>query len=85
MGMIGYYSDLLRMGNMSLLLESKIFLTIIPYTEGSLKPMIEWFLQSSAMIMTSMVVLLIAATAWFIFFNKVLSIEQAEAVILLKK
>jgi len=81
-GVTGYFVELLRIGNVGMFLETKLFHLII--IDDNFDNVIEWFMKSSSLIMTGLLAAIVSSAFWFILYNKVIKIEQAEAAILLE-
>lgn len=88
-GTIGYYIELYSAGGFGALLEAKLI--VIVYTnldvgfDETARYIVDWMIESSSMIMTSMIVAIFAALIWFVLVNKVIKIEQSEAEFLLEE
>lgn len=87
-GILGYFVELALTQDKFLWYGQYLFFTITPRVfdlYGGIIHFITWMMKTSAMIITSMFVAIISAVFWYIFQNKIMKIEIAEASILLEK
>lgn len=87
-GIMGYFVELAITDDKFLWYGQYLFFTITPRVfdvYGEIIHFINWMMKTSAMIITSIFVAIVSAIFWYIFQNKVMKIEIAEASILLEK
>ncbi len=84
-GITGYFVELYQAGYYGILLDIDLFFVIPVFSSDSpLLVMVESMISTSAMIMASLTVGLLTGLIWYILTNKVLKVEQAEAILLLE-
>ena len=81
-GILGYFLELFKAGDHGYLMDYKIIFILTPHRMGSdvdLERLTTWMMQSSSMIMVSILVTISMAILWFILVNKVQKIERITA------
>ncbi|MCP4727624.1 MAG: hypothetical protein GY863_21475 [bacterium] len=85
LGTLGYFTELYLSGDHSLALDTILISSIMtPAADISLSFIAEWFVKCSSMVMASLLVTMITSLLWFFLIRKAISIEQAEAMFLLR-